>query len=100
MACYACGAEGTLPPSRTEPAEPPQDREMSDENLRERSMPEKEFYKQHYGGGVEVGTTPLDVFEREMLIPDKRYGLVSEYLLKDQPVGGFIKSDEAAPRRC
>ena len=51
---------------------------------------ENQFYRRHYGSGVEVGATPLDVFEREMLAPGKRYGLVTECLLKDQPSGGCL----------
>jgi SAM-dependent methyltransferase len=51
---------------------------------------ENQFYRRHYGGGVEVGATPLDVFEREMLASGKRYGLVVECLSKDQPIGGCI----------
>jgi SAM-dependent methyltransferase len=53
-------------------------------------MTENQFYRRHYGGGVKVGATPLDAYEREMLAPGKRYGLVTECLLKDPPVGGCI----------
>ena len=41
---------------------------------------ENQLYRRHYGGGVEVGATPLDVFEREVLAPGKRYALVAECL--------------------
>src|SRR5262249_31337257 len=51
---------------------------------------ESQFYRRHYGGGVEFGATPLDIFEREMLAPGQRYGLVAECLSKDQPMGGCI----------
>jgi len=44
---------------------------------------EAKFYKDHYAGGVGVGATPLEVFAREMLAPGKRYGLVTEHLLRD-----------------
>ena len=53
-------------------------------------MTENQFYRRHYGGGVEVGAAPLDVYEREMLAVGKRYALVAECLSKDQPVGGCI----------
>lgn len=51
---------------------------------------ENQFYRRHYDGGVEVGATALDVFEREMLASGKRYNLVAEYLSKSQPAGGCI----------
>ena len=41
-----------------------------------------EFYRRHYDGGVEPGTTALDEYARQQLAPGKRYSLVSEYLAK------------------
>lgn len=51
---------------------------------------EADFYKNHYGSGVRVGATPLDVFAREMLAPGRRYGLVAEHLLSRNNVGGCV----------
>ena len=48
--------------------------ESSNEISRRRPVTtENQFYRRHYGGGVEVGATPLDVFEREVLAAGKRY---------------------------
>jgi SAM-dependent methyltransferase len=51
---------------------------------------EAKFYKAHYGGGVGVGATPLEVFAREMLAPGKRYGLVAEHLFRADAGGGCL----------
>jgi SAM-dependent methyltransferase len=51
---------------------------------------EAKFYKDHYGTGVGVGATPLEVFAREMLAPGKRYGLVVEHLSRDDGAGGCL----------
>jgi SAM-dependent methyltransferase len=41
----------------------------------DRRSAEETYYRAHYGGGVAPNSTPLDVFEREMLGPGKRYHL-------------------------
>jgi len=51
---------------------------------------EAKFYKDHYAGGVGVGATPLEVFAREMLGHNKRYGLVAEHLFRDEEAGGCL----------
>jgi SAM-dependent methyltransferase len=51
---------------------------------------EAKFYKDHYGNGVGVGATPLEVFAREMLAPGKRYRLVAEHLARDEGAGGCL----------
>lgn len=52
--------------------------------------PEAKFYRDHYGNGVGIGATPLQVFAREMLAPGKRYGLVAEHLLRAADSGGCL----------
>jgi SAM-dependent methyltransferase len=52
---------------------------------------ETQFYQRHYGNGVQIGATVLDVFARDMFAPGKRYSLLIDDLSsKDQPVGGCI----------
>src|SRR5262245_458720 len=51
---------------------------------------EAKFYRAHYGGGIGAGATPLEVFARDMLAPGKRYGLVTEDLLKNYGTGGCL----------
>jgi SAM-dependent methyltransferase len=53
-------------------------------------MSEVGFYKAHYGGGVPIGATPLDEYERDFLAPGKRYSLVTEMLALEPPQGGCI----------
>jgi SAM-dependent methyltransferase len=51
---------------------------------------EAKFYRDHYGKGVGVAATPLEVFAREMLAPGKRYGMVAKHLLRDDWAGGCL----------
>src|SRR5688500_11841444 len=51
---------------------------------------ESEFYKRHYGGSVAIGATELDIVDRDMLAPGKRYGLVVEGILSGAPPYGCI----------
>lgn len=51
---------------------------------------EAKFYKRRYGGGVALGTTALEVFEREMLAAGKRCALAAECLSQGQPTRGCL----------
>src|SRR6266852_2150966 len=52
---------------------------------------EARFYRRHYGNGVAIGTTALDLFSHDMFAPGKRYRLlVDDLSSKDQPIGGCI----------
>src|SRR5437667_9479761 len=51
---------------------------------------EAKFYERHYGKGVGIGATPLEVFARDMLAPGSRYRLVAEHLLRGNEAGGCL----------
>ena len=48
------------------------------------------FYRRHYAGGVETGAMAPEVFEREMLMPGKRYSLMMENLTRENTSGRII----------
>jgi cyclopropane fatty-acyl-phospholipid synthase-like methyltransferase len=49
-----------------------------------------ELYRKHYGGGVPVGATSLDVYAQLMFGPGQRYQLVSQAFAKRKPRGGVL----------